>query len=133
MSKKSITFAGLFCVNVRVCVCVMCKKGLFISLLMLLLALPIVARDSVQVASDSATQVLPMPMSVDTIDNAASVESVAPSPKKQAIDARVEYTSQDSLVMTSNGIAHMYGSGEVRYKALVKILHLSCRVVKKEE
>ena len=118
MSKKSITFAGLFCVNVRVCVCVMCKKGLFISLLMLLLALPIVARDSVQVASDSATQVLPMPMSVDTIDNAASVESVAPSPKKQAIDARVEYTSQDSLVMTSNGIAHMYGSGEVRYKAL---------------
>ena len=44
--------------------------------------------------------------------------TMLPQPKKDAIDARVEYTSQDSLIITSKGIAHMYGSGQVNYKAL---------------
>ena len=38
--------------------------------------------------------------------------------KKQAIDARITYTSQDSMVITGNGVAHMYGSGELQYKSM---------------
>ena len=38
--------------------------------------------------------------------------------KKQAINARVAYTSNDSLVMTGKGIAYMYGSSQVKYEAL---------------
>ena len=55
-------------------------------------------------------------------DNAAAISSTdtlpAPQPKKNAIDARVAYMSQDSLIITGKGIAHMYGSGQVNYKAL---------------
>ena len=40
-------------------------------------------------------------------------------PKKpQAIDAKVEYTSKDSMVMMSNGVAHMYGNSDVKYKTM---------------
>ena len=38
--------------------------------------------------------------------------------KKQAIDASITYTSQDSMVITGNGVAHMYGSGELQYKSM---------------
>lgn len=38
--------------------------------------------------------------------------------KKKAIDARITYTSQDSMVITGNGVAHMYGSGELQYKSM---------------
>ena len=38
--------------------------------------------------------------------------------KKQAIDARITYTSQDSMVITGDGVAHMYGSGELQYKSM---------------
>ena len=37
---------------------------------------------------------------------------------KQPIEARVEYTSTDSMVMTGKGVAYMYGKGEVKYQAL---------------
>ena len=46
----------------------------------------------------------------------AAQDSVAS--KSQPIDARVEYTSQDSLVMTGNGVAFMYGRGELTYKTM---------------
>ena len=38
--------------------------------------------------------------------------------KQKAIDARITYTSQDSMVITGNGVAHMYGSGELQYKSM---------------
>ena len=38
--------------------------------------------------------------------------------KKKAIDARITYTSQDSMVITGDGVAHMYGSGELQYKSM---------------
>ena len=38
--------------------------------------------------------------------------------KKQAIDARIEYTSADSMVIMGNGIAHIYGDGDLRYKSM---------------
>ena len=46
-------------------------------------------------------------------------DSITSTPaKKETIDARVEYTSQDSLMITGEGIAHLFGNGEVKYKAL---------------
>ena len=46
------------------------------------------------------------------------MDSIGTPKKKNTLDARVEYTSQDSMVMTGKGIAHMYGSGELKYQAL---------------
>ena len=89
MSKKSITFAGLFCVNVRVCAYAMRRKVLYIWLMLLA-----VIRISAQ----------------EKVDSVAS--------KKNPIDARVEYTSKDSMVMTGDGLAFMYGDGELRYKSM---------------
>ena len=91
------------------------RKGCYISLLLLLLLVfPMVAQDVVPgdpfVGSDPL---------VDPMAAWDSVPASSESGRKQgAIDARVEYTSSDSLVMTGKGIAHMYGDGEVRYKAL---------------
>ena len=63
------------------------KRHFIISLLwMLLLVIPIVANDSV------------------------------PSQKNGAIDARIVYTSSDSMVITSGGVAYLYGSSELTYK-----------------
>ena len=48
----------------------------------------------------------------------SSVEQDSLAPKKETIDARVEYSSQDSMVIMGNGIVHMYGSGELQYKSM---------------
>lgn len=37
---------------------------------------------------------------------------------KQSIDAPIVYTSKDSMVIMSNGTAHIYGSGDVQYKTM---------------
>ena len=38
--------------------------------------------------------------------------------KKSAIDAKIEYTSSDSMIITSDGIAYMYGAGNLTYKSM---------------
>ncbi|MBR5855083.1 MAG: LPS-assembly protein LptD [Paludibacteraceae bacterium] len=68
------------------------KQGIYILLLLLLVVVRVFAQDVASSDSVSAT--------------------------KSPIDARVEYTSQDSMVMMGNGLAYMYGSGEIRYKSL---------------
>ena len=40
------------------------------------------------------------------------------TPQRETIDARIEYSSQDSMVIMGNGIVHMYGSGELQYKSM---------------
>ena len=45
-------------------------------------------------------------------------EEVNGGEKKATIDARIEYTSTDSMVIMGNGIAHMYGSGDLKYKTM---------------
>ena len=50
---------------------------------------------------------------MNTISDSAMV-----TPTKQTIDARVEYTSSDSMVMTGRGMAYMYGDGELKYKSM---------------
>ena len=81
--------------------------------------LPIAAQ---RVLPDSASMFDTIPAPMVLHDNAAAISSTdtlpAPQPKKNAIDARVAYMSQDSLIITGKGIAHMYGSGQVNYKAL---------------
>ena len=70
--------------------------------MMLLLVMPMVAQDSI-----------PNPILGEEL-----AQEKEPAPKKNAIDARVEYTSQDSMVMTGKGLAFMYGSGELQYKSM---------------
>lgn len=52
----------------------------------------------------------------DTI-NTLAVEPT-PQPKKEAIDAKIEYSSSDSVVITGKGIASLFGSGELNYKSM---------------
>ena len=52
----------------------------------------------------------------DTIDSLA-VETT-PQTKKEAIDAKIEYSSSDSVVITGKGIATLFGSGELNYKSM---------------
>lgn len=111
---------------------------------LLLLALPIMAKDSiptllpqaiqqpldtlpnseVEVASNSRNNITQdtLPQQIDTMgtqeDPLNMMDSIGTPKKKNTLDARVEYTSQDSMVMTGKGIAHMYGSGELKYQAL---------------
>ena len=76
------------------------QNKLFILLIyMLSLVVPVVAQSVVQ-------------------DTAALLQSdtITPHTKSNAIDARVEYTSSDSMVIMGNGVAHMYGAGDVKYK-----------------
>ena len=75
------------------------KKIYFILLGILLLVTPATGQ-TVEIAKDSLVQ-----------DNSSVI-------KKDAIDAKIEYSSEDSMVIMSNGIAHMYGSGELNYKAM---------------
>lgn len=70
--------------------------------MMLLLVMPMVAQDTI-----------PAPILGEEL-----AQEKEPAPKKNAIDARVEYTSQDSMVMTGKGLAFMYGSGELQYKSM---------------
>jgi lipopolysaccharide assembly outer membrane protein LptD (OstA) len=52
-------------------------------------------------------------------DSPDSVEPTVTEQKKEAaIDAKIEYTSSDSMVITGNGIAYMYGSGDLKYKSM---------------
>lgn len=69
------------------------KKHLLILFGILLLAMSITAQDTIPAASNQSS-------------------------KPQAIDARVEYTSQDSMVIMGNGIAHIYGEGDLKYKTM---------------
>lgn len=72
---------------------------------MLQLTAPILAQDVVR---DSVST------SSDSIVN----NSLKTQPKTSPIDAKIEYTSSDSMVIMGNGIAHMYGSGDLKYKSM---------------
>ena len=47
-----------------------------------------------------------------------SVVSESAAPVKEALDARIEYSSADSMKVTGNGIAYLYGSGELQYQSM---------------
>ncbi len=94
------------------------KNKWYILLLgVMLLATPIVAQEPLSTLSsrtkEDSLAVTP-PLAQGTKANGNS----APSPKPTAIDARIEYTSTDSMVIMGNGIAHMYGSGDLKYKTM---------------
>jgi hypothetical protein len=103
---------------------------------MLLLVVPMTAQDSIPMVSEVAATngVVPETAVNDGVipevatngmaagDPLLMMDSAAKQnaePKaKQPIEARVEYTSTDSMVMTGKGVAYMYGKGEVKYQAL---------------
>lgn len=80
------------------------KRGYYILCLMLSLVLPMMAQDIVQ---DSI---------LDPLNRFENTEPT--SKKKQAIDAKIEYSSTDSMVITGDGIAYMYGKGDLKYKSM---------------
>lgn len=103
------------------------KKGIHILLGMLLLVLPITAQDSIPMAAEQAgwlrdenvaPEANPVAGQGMVFEEAEMLHIEEKPQQKQVIDARVVYSSSDSLMMTGKGIAHMYGSGEVKYKAL---------------
>ena len=94
------------------------KNKWYILLLgVMLLATPIVAQEPLSTlpsrTKEDSLAVTP-PLAQGTKANGDS----APSPKPTTIDARIEYTSTDSMVIMGNGIAHMYGSGNLKYKTM---------------
>ena len=114
----------------------MLKKGILILIWMLLLVVPMTAQDSIPMVSEVAAT---NGVVSETAANSGVIPEVAANgvaagdpllmmdsaakqnaePKaKQPIEARVEYTSTDSMVMTGKGVAYMYGKGEVKYQAL---------------
>ena len=96
--------------------------------MLLLLAMPMTAQDSIpmvavdsvlaQTAGDSAMAQNPLLGSGPIWGEKVVLKEDTASKKKEVIDARVEYSSTDSMLMTGNGIAYMYGKGEVKYQAL---------------
>ena len=83
---------------------------------MLLLVVPMIAQDSIPMISEVAANGVAAGDPLLMMDSAAKQNA---EPKaKQPIEARVEYTSTDSMVMTGKGVAYMYGKGEVKYQAL---------------
>jgi len=72
---------------------------------------------SVQDSKNAAFADSLMTQALGVADSTAVKRDSVP-PKKQAIDAPVEYTSKDSLVMMGNGVAHIYGSGDVKYQKM---------------
>ena len=94
----------------------MLRKGILILIWMLLLVVPMTAQDSIPMVSEVAANGVAAGDPLLMMDSAAKQNA---EPKaKQPIEARVEYTSTDSMVMTGKGVAYMYGKGEVKYQAL---------------
>ena len=103
---------------------------------MLLLVVPMTAQDSIPMVAEVAATNSVVSETVGNEGMASDVEANGMAagdpllmmdsaakqnaePKaKQPIEARVEYTSTDSMVMTGKGVAYMYGKGEVKYQAL---------------
>lgn len=71
----------------------------------------------VSAANSSFTGRIPLLFFQDSIavDSAVVVDSIKPTPKKDAIDAPVYYESTDSMVWSTNGNAFLYGAGKVVY------------------
>ena len=94
----------------------MLRKGILILIWILLLVVPMIAQDSIPMVSEVAANGVAAGDPLLMMDSAAKQNA---EPKaKQPIEARVEYTSTDSMVMTGKGVAYMYGKGEVKYQAL---------------
>ena len=91
---------------------------------MLLLAMPMMAQTAwsqEQGIRNEESEIRNQEQRTDTIrtDNIGA-DSIGTSeqPKANTIDARIEYTSNDSMVITGKGIAHIYGSGDLKYKTM---------------
>ena len=127
MSFFFATFANFF---VRICasVCVRMTKMYRLGLILAVVWLSVLAQAQQDVAKDSfATDStvydagMGLSGSDTTLLSNDSLSQPVLSPvasKKETLDGRIEYSSTDSMVIMGNGIAHMYGSGELQYKEM---------------
>ena len=78
------------------------------------------AQQSISIPSTYQNETDSIVATQDSItDSFDSFEHTETEQKKDAvIDAKIEYTSSDSMVIMGNGIAHMYGSGDLKYKSM---------------
>ena len=67
-------------------------------------------------ATDSLATDSVLPYADSSVE--ASVSATPSQAKAGAIDARISYTSTDSMVIMGNGVVHMYGAGELEYKSM---------------
>ncbi len=95
------------------------KKAHILFLSMLLLTTSIVAQVAPLQSTRSEHEEKDI-LATSTISSSQVGKDSVPtnSPKKQAIDARIEYTSNDSMVIMGNGVAHIHGEGNLKYKTM---------------
>ena len=95
-------------------------KRLLHMLYLVLSWIPMMAQQSIPIPSTYNSETDSIIVTPDSItDSPDSVEPTVTEQKKEAaIDAKIEYTSSDSMVITGNGIAYMYGSGDLKYKSM---------------
>lgn len=48
----------------------------------------------------------------------AQADSIAQRKSKRTIDARIDYSASDSVVLYANGTAYLHGSGDIKYKSM---------------
>lgn len=137
--KKNTTFARFLCALVHACEMVKGMKKILSILFLLMLCVFVQARlsvgvnevleDSVVVVSDTLEQIvgtgevlndtiLSQNDSIIQSDSVGAISSLPQPVKKETIDAKIEYSSQDSVVITGTGIAYLYGAGELQYKSM---------------
>ena len=97
------------------------NKKLLISLLCtLLLVTPLEAQSIVPSSEQTIqenTNIEQGSEQIAQLNTEIKQDSISPTPKKkEAIDDKIEYSSTDSMIITGKGIAHMYGSGDLKYK-----------------
>ena len=83
---------------------------------MLLLAMPMMAQTAwsqEQGIRNEESEIRNQEQRTDSIG--ADSTGTSEQPKANTIDARIEYTSSDSMVITGKGIAHIYGQGDLKY------------------
>ena len=59
-----------------------------------------------------------IPSGLQAPDTLSHEPSDTVAPKKSALEAPVEYKAKDSIVLTANNIAYLYGSGDVKYQQI---------------
>ena len=115
MSEKSCTFAGFLCALTReTCAYIEPKRIEMVKKLVIVCWLFVLC-----ISIQGQTAVVDSLSSQKTLRDSILIEEQdSVPPKKESLDARIEYSSSDSMLITGSGIAYMYGSGELQYKEM---------------
>ncbi len=70
-------------------------------------------QDSVSVSAVPSDGVIPQELT-DSVSQ--PLDTVAPAPKSNQIDAQIQYSAQDSIVFYRDGTGYLHGNGDVKYQ-----------------